>query len=41
MVAANTGDTTQLAAIVPTLLQFTESIEIATAAKPTMAPTIE
>ena len=41
MVPAMTGDTTQLATIVLTLDQFTASVETPTAAKPTIAPTIE
>ena len=38
---ARSGDTTQLAAICPTLPHATASTEIPTAAKPTMAPTME
>ena len=41
IVPAITGETTQLATIVDTLVQFTASVETPTAAKPTMAPTIE
>ena len=36
-----TGDTTQLITIVPTLPHCTASTPIPTAAKPTIAPTIE
>jgi len=41
MVPASTGDTTQLATMVVTRPQLTTSTEMPTAAKPTMAPTIE
>ncbi len=41
MVPASRGDTTQLATMVPTLFQATASMEMPTAAKPTMAPTME
>ena len=37
----NTGETTQLAAMEPTWPQLTESSEIPTTAKPTIAPTME
>ena len=38
---ASSGDVTQLATMVPTLSQCTESMPTPTAAKPTMAPTME
>ena len=41
MVPASSGDTSELAAMVPTFSQCTASTPIPTAAKPTMAPTIE
>ena len=41
MKPAVSGETTQLITIVPTLAHLTASIPIPTAAKPTMAPTIE
>src|SRR5690554_2586175 len=41
MVPATAGEITQLAAILPTSLQLTASMEIPTAAKPTTAPTNE
>ena len=41
IVPASSGDTSQLAAMVPTFSQCTASMPIPTAAKPTMAPTIE
>src|SRR5690554_7773032 len=41
MVPASIGEITQLATMDSTLLQATASMEIPTAAKPTMAPTIE
>ena len=41
MIPALTGDTTQLMTIVPTLPQWTAPTPMPTAAKPTIAPTIE
>ena len=41
MVPASNGDTTQLAAIVPTCPHATASKETPTTVKPTIAPTIE
>ena len=39
-VPANTGETTQLAAIFPTFIQLTASTEMPTDPKPTIAPTM-
>ena len=41
MKPAVSGDTTQLATMVPTWSHFTASMPIPTAAKPTIAPTME
>ncbi len=41
MAPASSGDTTQLATMVPILPHFTASTPMPTMAKPTMAPTME